>query len=287
MNRPAELHEYVAIMRQYMLEESRSPEYKHRFRKQVLQEFKSRMDRELREPTRAEKNEDGEVIDERAGYPNVREEDLKYLTSDPAIADMEEFIKSDAFVDEAKKQYVGHVQQALVDKEHFKLVDALEMTLDFWNYGQNLMHYPTANTYIPVRNTIMKKPNLLNEDDIDDELGYQYNTEKDKTRMRFHPMEQLNPMRGNRMGPGPKKLLDPMWMKKEHQLMTPTTFSKWRRLSKIHDRSFSTAVRPRPASTLYSQAEPLVKTSQSGITLPEKLRSIPDLMTAFSPFKWQ
>lgn len=64
---------------------------------------------------------------------------------------------------------------------------------------------PAANTYIPVRNTIMKKPNLLNEDTQSDELGFRYNNyeqNKTMTRRRMHPLEQLSPLRGNRMGGG-------------------------------------------------------------------------------------
>lgn len=63
--------------------------------------------------------------------------------------------------------------------------------MDFWDYGNSMFHMPLANTYIPVRNTIMKKPNLMNEDFENDELGYQYNNydAKETTRKRFHPME--------------------------------------------------------------------------------------------------
>jgi len=105
-------------------------------------------------------------------FPEVADEDLKYLTEAPEIADWTEFIKSDMFADECRKQYREKVQEFLLKRKMFTLVDALEMTIDFWNYGDNLTHYPLANTYIPVRNTIMKKPNLMNQDDIDDELGY-------------------------------------------------------------------------------------------------------------------
>ena len=44
----------------------------------------------------------------------------------------------------------------------YKLVDCLEETIDFWHVDESdLFRMPLYNTYIPVRNTIMKKPNLL------------------------------------------------------------------------------------------------------------------------------
>jgi len=48
-----------------------------------------------------------------------------------------------------------------------------------------MFHTPVHNSYIPVRNTIMKKPNLLNEDFEDDEMGYMFNNyEKDNSKTR-------------------------------------------------------------------------------------------------------
>ena len=86
----------------------------------------------------------------------------------------------------------------------------MEETMDFWRCGLHMFHIPLANTYIPVRNTIMKKPNLLDEDLEDDEFGYMFNNydAKDKTRVKLHPMEQLSPLRSNRMGPGISRLTD-------------------------------------------------------------------------------
>lgn len=65
--------------------------------------------------------------------------------------------------------------------------------MDFWRTGKNMLKMPVANSYIPVRNTIMKKPNLLDEDLESDELGYRYDEyegkDEGKTRRRFHPLE--------------------------------------------------------------------------------------------------
>jgi len=72
-------------------------------------------------------------------------------------------------------------------------VNALEETVDFMKFDDyDLARMPLVNTYIPVRNTIMRKPNLLDQNLESDELGYRYNNyEKDKTltRQRFSPME--------------------------------------------------------------------------------------------------
>ena len=43
---------------------------------------------------------------------------------------------------------------------------------------------PTHNSYIPVRHTIMKKPNLLDEDLESDEIGYQFQKPDDVTTRR-------------------------------------------------------------------------------------------------------
>ena len=117
--------------------------------------------------------------------------------------------------------------------------------MDFWNYGKHIADVPIANSYVPVRNTIMKKPNMLDEDHEDDELGYRYHDYDDKvtTRKRLNPLEQLSPLRGNLMSPGIKRLTDKYSNKHDYSRwksgVKPAYF-KWRRLSKIHDRSFST-----------------------------------------------
>ena len=89
-------------------------------------------------------------------------------------------------------------------KETFKLVDALEETINFLKLDMDMFRMPVSNTYIPVKNTIMKKPNMLDEDVESDELGYRFfdYSKKDKTRQRIGPTDQLNPLQGNRMGPG-------------------------------------------------------------------------------------
>ena len=133
-----------------------------------------------------------------------------------------------------------------MDKEVYKLVDALEETIDFWRVDGDMFRMPLENTYIPVRNTIMKKPNLLDQDLETDELGYRYNdyeNDKTMTRRRFHPLEQLNPLRGNRMGPGHTGVYDMYKNRREpsrESIKYKPNYYQWRRLSKVKSRNFST-----------------------------------------------
>jgi hypothetical protein len=59
----------------------------------------------------------------------------------------------------------------LLDKKWFTLVDALDDTIDMWGYGRNMYDFPVHNSYVPVRHTIMPKPNLTDND----ELGFRFN----------------------------------------------------------------------------------------------------------------
>ena len=104
-----------------------------------------------------------------------------------------------------------------------------------------MFHMPLANTYIPVRNTIMKKPNLLDQDLESDEFGYRFHDldGKDTTAKRFHPLEQLSPLRGNRMAPGISKA-DELYKSRNDPSIVKRKFFKWRRLSTVKNRSFST-----------------------------------------------
>ena len=145
------------------------------------------------------------------------------------------------------------------------LVEALEETIDFWSVGKYMFHIPLANTYIPVRNTIMKKPNLLDEDVESDELGYMFNNydKKDTTRKRLHAMEQLSPLRSNRMGPGQRHLTDSLSNKDSSKIKT---FFRWRGLSKVKSNNFSTMTR---AYTPLMQ-DSMVRPSMFGVSLPSR-----------------
>jgi len=155
-------------------------------------------------------------------------------------------------------------------------VEALEETIDFWQVGKHMFHIPLANTYIPVRNTIMKKPNLLDEDVESDELGYRMNNydKKDTTRKRLHAMEQLSPLRGNRMGPGQRRIGDSGYNKFDPDKKRPNFF-KWRRLSTVKSSGFSTSTRAYTAP----MQDSMMRSNILGISLPSRFFTLP------SPFR--
>jgi len=152
-----------------------------------------------------------------------------------------EFINSPFFDSEVTKEYQRKTQDALLQRKVFKLVEALEENMDVWSLGLN--HYdvsPNNNHYIPVRHTIMPKPDLL--DSKSDQLLYRFNDRKrdgeSHTETRINPNAKLNPLKGYNMGPdfGETK-------KVSHNNVRGNKWSKWRRLSKIKNtRNFSTAI---------------------------------------------
>jgi len=98
----------------------------------------------------------------------------------------------------------------------------------------------SPNTYIPVRHTIMPKPNLY--DSKTDQMLYKFNDRKrdgeTHTQVRVNPNARMNPLKGYDMGPdaGDKNISN------THKV-SGTKFSKWRRLShKKNLRNFSTAI---------------------------------------------
>jgi len=105
------------------------------------------------------------------------------------------------------------------------------------NLGRNIWDVPVHNTYVPVRHTIMPKPDL--QDTRRDDLLYRFNdvdNDRQTTEQRVNPIGQLNPLKGYRMGPAasPRHIAD---HRPEHK-----KWSKWRRLSKQkNNRAFSTS----------------------------------------------
>ena len=91
-----------------------------------------------------------------------------------------------------REHYAVKVQQALLNKSHFTLVEALEETMDSWSVGRNMFTIPNYNTYIPVKNTIMKKPSM-NGEFAKDEMGFRWNNRNtdrsaDKTEYKINPV---------------------------------------------------------------------------------------------------
>ena len=92
------------------------------------------------------------------------------------------------------------------------------------------------------------------------------------------PLEQLSPLRGNRMGGGLGRINDKYQNFKSLRDQTfKTSYHKFRRLSHVKSRSFSTW------NAAYQGN--LVNTTDSGISLPSHLNCIPNLATAFNPFR--
>jgi len=132
----------------------------------------------------------------------------------------------------------------------FTFQDALEDNLDVWTLGRNIYDMPLANTYIPVKNTIMPKPNL--QDSID-ELGYRWgNVDGDRVLdkgSRIDYTSQLNPLKGYRTGSGPRPIQHRDYLKPYK-----TLWSKDRRLSKTKNlRRFSTTIE-RPSEDVAGKA---------------------------------
>lgn len=98
----------------------------------------------------------------------------KYLddVERPGKPQLIEIVESQLFEAEARNIYEEKVQSALVRGEWFKLVDALDDTVDMWHYGRNMWNWPTHNIFLPSRYTIMPKPNLL--DKKFDDLSFQF-----------------------------------------------------------------------------------------------------------------
>lgn len=126
------------------MQEANTPEFKHEFRSMVLGDLDQHLN-----------------LGEEDEMHALDDDELPQLTPDAEIANSKEFVKSDIFVKECRQHYARAVHEGLANKEVYKLVDALEDTMDFWNYGKHISDIPIANSYIPVRNTIMKKPNML------------------------------------------------------------------------------------------------------------------------------
>ena len=77
------------------------------------------------------------------------------------------FAYSPQFEEEARIQYQTKIKAYLLEREWYKLVDALEECSDYWNYGRVFHSMPTYNTYMPIRTHIIAKPNL-NDESADD-----------------------------------------------------------------------------------------------------------------------
>ena len=100
----------------------------------------------------------------------------------------EDFVSSTEFETNIREQYNERVQEYLLEKRWFKLVDCLEEASDWWNYGHDMVTVPFYNVYIPTKNTLINKPKM--NDEANDETSYRYNLN------RLSPYYYLNTLKG-------------------------------------------------------------------------------------------
>ena len=260
MNKPCEFHDYLKVRACRLIEDTQHPDFKLKWREDKIKEYKikNRLDPEL-------------DLDEA-----VEDDDLYMLSEDGKglKEQVKEYLDSQDFREACRKDYSEHVQRALLEKKTFTFVEAIEEFMDLWSVGRNLFHYPVHNLYIPVRNTIMKKPNLNDEDVMDDELGYMYNNydAKDKTRQRFGPNDQLSPLRANRMGPGRPRVIDSYHRKKDVAAENfKRSYFKFRRLSHLKTSGFSTDAL---ADSKPREHTSMLRTGAVGVSMPSHLFSM-------------
>jgi hypothetical protein len=88
-------------------------------------------------------------------------------------------IMSPIFEKECRDIFERKVQDALINKKWYTLIEVLDDTIDMWAYGRNMYDFPLHNSYVPVRHTIMPKPNLTDNDDI----GFRFNLTGESLRI--------------------------------------------------------------------------------------------------------
>jgi len=103
------------------------------------------------------------------------------------------FVTSDWFEMEMRQQYSQIIKAYLLDREWYKVVDALEEVSNFWSFGRDWTTMPTYNVYVPTRTHIMDKPDMM--DGEKDDLGYRMNVD------RVSPYHYLNTLKGYKMMP--------------------------------------------------------------------------------------
>jgi hypothetical protein len=149
-----------------------------------------------------------------------------------------EFIMSDMFEDDCRNEYETKTQAKLAEGKWFTLIDSLEDCVDMWHYGHSFFgRIPLHNIYIPVKHTIMPKPNLV--DKQYDDLQFRYGRDT-YDGLKIDPTSEYNPLQTYKMtGLNQKRRI----LGDQHGKQ----FYKYRRLShlKRQPRGFATLV-PQP-----------------------------------------
>ena len=138
----------------------------------------------------ADKNKDIDW-DDKMSKPDFENDEQEF--GRPEQDDVKLWVQSEGFEAECKNLYAMRIQENLIKKKVFTLVECLEETMDLWSYGRDPFHTPVTNSYVPVRHTLMPKPDLSNKEQ---ELGYRYNNFDDKstTRDPINPIGRLSPL---------------------------------------------------------------------------------------------
>ena len=114
--------------------------------------------------------------------------------------DISEVVMSPMFEKSAREMFLKKQQDCLLQRKYFTKIDALDDTINMWIYGRNMYIYPVANSYVPVRHTILPKPNLFNvSEDV-----YRFNAVPNGVRdpIRIDQTRQLNPLKPYKTTPG-------------------------------------------------------------------------------------
>jgi hypothetical protein len=129
------------------------------------------------------------------------------------------------FEEEMRAEYQVKVKSYLMERTWYKLVDCLEEVTNFWSFGRDFTTMPTYNTYMPTRNHVLDKPDML--DGENDDLGYRFKVN------RLSPTQYLNTLKGYKMLPKPAER--PRIDHDKHRF-----YKNYRRLSRPRMQGFST-----------------------------------------------
>lgn len=116
-----------------------------------------------------------------------------------------------------RQEYQKKIKTYLLDRKWYCLVDCLEEVTDFWNYGKDFTTMPDYNVFMPTKNHLMNRPDMLDGDN--DDLGYRYNLN------RVSPAHYLNTLKAYKMSPPAENKPTPPTS------MYKPKFARWRRLS--------------------------------------------------------
>ena len=134
------------------------------------------------------------------------------------------------FEEEMRMEYQKKVKTYLLDRQWYTLVECLEEVTDFWSYGKDFTTQPDYNVFMPTKNHLMNRPDMLDGDN--DDLGYRYNLN------RLSPAHYLNTLKAYKMSPSAEKMPGPP------TAMYKPKFARWRRLSQTKVAGFQTKMPP-------------------------------------------